>query len=205
MLKNISAIIFDLGGVVIDLDVDKSLALFSQYTGLSNKEIYNKFLEDGWTFAFEKGEITAAEFRNRVRLSLGQSISDRKIDDSWNAMIRELPLERLELLGNLQDRFKTIVLSNTNDIHIELFDSVVADVTGGSTIDQYFHKIYYSHKVGMRKPDAEIYEYVVNNNDLDPSSTLFIDDMKANIEGAQTVGLQTLHLTDQNYLFELFA
>jgi putative hydrolase of the HAD superfamily len=205
MLNDITAIIFDLGGVVIDLDVDESLKMFSEYSGVSNDIILEKFAKGNWAFKFEKGEISSEKFREKVRSSLNPSLTDKQIDDAWNAMLRDLPKERLEMIGNLSNRYKTFVLSNTNDIHIQKFNSIVDKSTGGKSIDQYFNKVYYSHVVGMRKPDLEVFKYVVNENNLDPAKTLFIDDMKVNIEGAQSIGLKTLHLTNQDYLFELFA
>lgn len=204
LLNHISTIIFDLGGVIIDLNVSKSLDSFSKYSGLPSDEIYNKFVKDGWSCAFERGEISDEEFRNRVRDCLGTEINDIQVDNSWNAMLGELPLKRLEMLSNLKDQYHTMVLSNTNSIHINAFDAIVANTTGGRRIQQYFNKIYFSHELGMRKPDVEIYEYVISENNLDPSATLFIDDTEANVEGALSVGFKTYHLTNQEYLYELF-
>jgi len=204
-LNHISTIIFDLGGVVLNLDSQRSLKSFAKYSGLSEKDIYAMFIDDNWSYAFERGEISAATFRNEVRKSLKTEHSDQQIDDSWNAMLLDLPPSRLTLLAGLRNRFKTMVLSNTNDIHIVAFDKIVANATNGGTIDDFFDKIYYSHILGMRKPETEIYKYVIKENNLDPAATLFIDDMEKNIAGAQSCGLKTLHLTNQDYLFELFG
>jgi HAD superfamily hydrolase (TIGR01509 family) len=89
-------------------------------------------------------------------------------------------------------------------IHIEAFNEIVAHATHGRAIDHYFDAVHYSHHLGMRKPNTDIYQKVIELHELNPGKTLFIDDMEPNIIGAQSVGLRTLHLTDQDYLFELF-
>ena len=205
ILDNLSTIIFDLGGVLIDLDTNRSIESFSALSGLSAEEVYAKFIDDQWSYAFEKGEIDTATFRDEVRKSLKIDISDNQIDDSWNAMLLDIPLARLNLIDSLRDKYQVFVLSNTNAIHVETFNKKVAAATNGALIHDYFDKIYYSHELGMRKPDAEIFSHVIDTNNLKPAETLFIDDMEINIAGAQSVGLRTVHLTDQAYLTELFS
>ena len=205
ILNNISTIIFDLGGVVLNLDVQLSLNAFSELSGISSEEVYSKFVDEDWTQAFEKGEIDANTFRNSVRDSLSNELTDSQIDMAWDAMLLELPYPRLIMLGNLRPQYQTLVLSNTNEIHVQTFDKIVGAVTGGKLIADFFDKVYYSNEMGMRKPDAEIYSFVLEENNLDPSTTLFIDDMEINITGADSVGLQTLHLTNQEYLNKLFS
>ena len=204
-MQNISTIIFDLGGVLLNLDTKLSVKAFAALSGLTNKEIYAKFLEEDWSFAFEKGDIDAPTFRNEVRKSLKTNITDKQVDAAWNAMLLDIPLARLDLIGALRDRYQTFVLSNTNAIHIETFNKKVKEITKGGNIGDYFDKIYYSHELGMRKPDAEIFSHVIETNKLNPQETLFIDDMENNIIGAQSVGLRTIHLSNQNYLTELFT
>ena len=205
VLDNLSTIIFDLGGVLINLDVNRSVESFASLSGLSGEEVYSKFIDDEWSYAFEKGEIDAPTFRNEVRKSLNTDLSDKQIDASWNAMLLELPLIRLQMIAGLRDKFQTFILSNTNAIHVETFNNKVATITDGGHISDYFDKVYYSHELGMRKPDAEIFSHVIQANNLKPSETLFIDDMEINIRGAKSVGLRTVHLSDQDYLIELFS
>ena len=119
-------------------------------------------------------------------------------------MLLDLPLNRIEMIGALKSHYNTYVLSNTNEIHIEAFDEIVNNATSGKHITDYFHEVYYSHIVKMRKPDAEIFEMVIHNHSLDPSTTLFIDDTLEHIESAQKLGLQTWHLTDQKELLTAF-
>jgi epoxide hydrolase-like predicted phosphatase len=205
VLNNISTIIFDLGGVVLNLNPQLSIQSFSQLSGLSEEVIFQKFLEGKWAKEFERGEIDTVTFRNEVRRSLRLEVTDESIDESWNAMLLNLPISRLQMLSSLRDNYTTLILSNTNEIHIKAFNEIVAKTTEGDSINSYFDKVYYSHQLGMRKPDNEIYNKVLSLNNLNPEEALFIDDMESNIAGAKSVGLKTVHLTDQDYLEELFS
>ncbi len=203
-LNNIETIIFDLGGVVLNLDPQKTFDAFAAITGLTQKEL----IEAGEKAAFkqyEKGEISSQDFRLALKNIFNKDIQDQEIDDAWNAMLLDLPKDRLDLIGSLKQKYKTYVLSNTNEIHIAAFDKIVYKTSGGNKIQDYFLEVYYSHKVGMRKPDAEIFEMVIEKNFLHASKTLFIDDTLEHIESAKKVGLQTWHLTNQEELFSIFG
>lgn len=202
--NSINSIIFDLGGVVLNLNPQKTFDSFKKITGLSQDELLVYSTNKVFT-SFEKGEISATEFRLGLRDLFNINVSDALLDDAWNAMLLDLPLNRLELISGLQKQYSTFVLSNTNEIHIESFDKTVAQVTDGERIQSFFKEVYYSHQVGMRKPDAEIFEMVIDKNKLVPAYTLFIDDTLEHIESAKKLGLQTWHLTDQEDLFKAFA
>jgi glucose-1-phosphatase len=204
ILRNISTIIFDLGGVLLDLDTNLTIEAFANLSGFDTKEIISHFHKGKWSYAFEKGEIDAATFRQEIRASLSVDISDSLIDQAWNSMLLDIPLSRLQMIAELKHRYQLFVLSNTNSIHVEVFDKIVKKSTRNGSISNYFDEVYYSHIIGMRKPETEIYTYVIEANNLIPERTLFIDDMEQNIIGAQSVGLKTVHLTNQAYLSKLF-
>ena len=204
VLANLSTIIFDLGGVILNLDTNLSVKAFADLASLKEKEIYSRFLEEEWSYAFEKGEIDAPMFRNEVRKSLKVNLLDEQIDNAWNAMLVDLPISSLQLMASLKHKYQLYVLSNTNAIHLKVLNNMVAANTNGGCIMDFFDKAYYSCEVGMRKPDEEIFTYVIEANNLKPQETLFIDDMEDNIIGAQSVGLRTVHLSRQDYLTELF-
>jgi putative hydrolase of the HAD superfamily len=204
-LKGINTIIFDLGGVVLDLNQNLTAKWFAELAGISIPEVYDIFVKNEWAAAFERGQITAQRFRDEVRKSFNLNISDAAIDSAWNAMLLDLPKARIELIGSLRSSFNTFVLSNTNEIHIAAFNTIMNRATGGTPFENYFNKVYYSHEIGMRKPDLEIFNFVIEEQGLNPNKTLFIDDMEQNILAAKEAGLQALHLTDQDYLTELFA
>lgn len=205
VLNGIATIIFDLGGVVLNLDPDRTAIAFSKLSGIEVQEIYKIFLSNQWALDFECGRIAPEEFRNQVRSALIPGLTDNEIDEAWNGMLLDLPRDRFELLSGLRTNYRTMVLSNTNAIHVQAFDKTVADVAGGDKIQEHFHQVYYSHEIGMRKPDREIFDYVLESNNLDPESTLFIDDMLPNIESARQCKMKTIHLTDQEDLFRIFS
>jgi len=205
VLEGISTIIFDLGGVVLNLDPKLTALEFSKLSGIDIPKIYEIFIGNEWVGEFEKGKITPDEFRSAVREALGLKVDNNTIDLAWNAMLLELPEERLKLLANLRADFNTMVLSNTNEIHVDSFSKTVANVTRGRSIHEFFNTVYYSNELGMRKPDREIFEFVLKSNNLQPDTTLFIDDMEQNITAAAQIGIKTVHLTNQEDLFAIFG
>ena len=202
--STIKTIIFDIGGVVLNLNIPKSAEAFAQLGGVSTEQVFKSFGANPIFPAFERGEISAEDFRNEIRSLLNPDLTDTDIDLAWNAMLLDLPKDRLNVIAQLKDRFQTVVLSNTNEIHFSVFNNIVSETTGGQSFDKYFNAVYYSHLIGMRKPDKEIFEYVLNRHNLEPSSTLFIDDMLSNTDAANRLGLQTWHLTNQEELITTF-
>ena len=202
--KNLEAIIFDLGGVVLNLQLKKTIEAFANLTGISQEKLEE--LGNNELFKhFETGLISADGFRKELNKLFGSTLDDKAIDKAWNAMLLDLPLERLKMMGGLRSQYKTFVLSNTNEIHIKAFNKIVNATTHGDRIVNYFNAVYYSHQVGMRKPDAEIFDMVLTKNSLKPANTLFIDDTLEHIESANRLGLHTWHLKDQNELFTVFG
>lgn len=190
-LSKYKNIIFDFGGVIINIDYTLSTAAFRQL-GLPNfDELFSKAKQSNLFDLYEKGQISSDDFRQQLKHYLSSSISDADLDASWNAMLLNLPTERLELLKRLKTTHRTFLLSNTNEIHI---DTIYADLKNNMGIDNfedYFEKAYLSYKVNMRKPDAEIFELVLNENKLKPEETLFIDDSPQHIETAKKLGIHT--------------
>lgn len=141
---------------------------------------------------FDKGKITEQEFRDQLNQQLGTSFSDQQINDAWNAMLGKIPAEKLKLLQEVNHHFRTFLLSNTNIIHLKQITRYMVQELGRPNIDSYFDKVYYSFVAGLRKPDPAIFRKVVEENNLKPQETLFIDDSPQHIAGAQEVGLHAL-------------
>lgn len=201
----IKNIIFDLGGVILDLSVDHTLQSFSAISGLKKEEVAKLFVTSPEFFAYEKGEITDAAFRDFVRQVYKIDAPDSTLDDCWNAMLRGLPPDKLALLDKLKTRYNVFLLSNTNNIHLHYINNTMMPAANnGRVLDSYFHRAYYSHLMFMRKPDAEIFERVLNDNNLVASQTLFLDDNASNVGGAAAVGIQTVHVTSPNLMLEYF-
>ena len=203
-LSGIKNIIFDLGGVIINLSVEKTHQAFATLSGLSIEEINNIVHQEAFFHDYEKGLISDADFRNHLRESMRLNVKDAELDRAWNAMLLDIPMKRIRLLAQLKSNFNLYLLSNTNNIHLECFNEQVHQLTGFPALDQYFHKAYYSHLLKMRKPDVEIYEYVIQSNHMVPQETIFLDDNKENLAGANKAGIRTFHVQQPDQLFSLF-
>ncbi len=203
---SLKALIFDLGGVIVDLSVDHTLQAFSELSGFEKEKVKDIYYSSEGFEAYEKGLITDDDFRNLVRETYSISSSAAVIDASWNAMIRGLPVRKLQLMEELMKTYSVYLLSNTNSIHIAYVNEVVLPGIGhhGRTLDSYFHHAYYSHVMKKRKPNADIFEQVLEENNLLPEYTLFLDDNRDNIEGAIQLGIKTFHVTTPDLILDYF-
>jgi len=203
-LADFDTIIFDLGGVVINLDYEKTTKAF-EALGLTNfNDLYSQAAQSGLFDAFEKGECSVQYFINKVLDYLPTGTQANQVVEAWNAMILDFPVENLELLKRLQTEKRTFLLSNTNEIHIQKVHHQLQQVSEEKTLHPYFEKVYFSSDIGMRKPNSEIFEFVVQEQGLNPARTLFIDDTEQHILGAQKVGIQTYHLGKGESICSLF-
>jgi len=203
--ENITSIIFDLGGVLFDIDYALTQKAFHNlgFKGEFN-DLYSQKKQSGAFDDFEKGIISPAQFRKHLKEFLPEHIDEEQIDAAWNALLIGFPAAKVELLKRLKKDYRLFLLSNTNEIHLPVVMDMVAHLDGQKGIDHLFERAYYSCQMGMRKPDAEIFEKVCNENSLNVSSTLFVDDLLQNIEGAKQTGLSTLHCTASVNLVEYF-
>ena len=188
-MSTISTVIFDLGGVILNLNQDLTLRAF-QRLGLDLSQVnFNSHIFTD----FETGKISASDFRMGIRSHLKQNISDEAIDTAWNAMLLDLPEHRLKAIEQLRKTHKVYLLSNTNSIHIDAFNSYFKQQYQPERWVQLFDKIYYSYEIGLRKPNTDIYDFVTTDIQIQPEHCLFIDDSLANINGAADAGLKTIH------------
>ena len=201
---SIKNIIFDLGGVIINLSVESTLRKFSELSGQPPERVLELYHARPEFLDYERGEITNQEFRQSLKNIFGLTTVDSELDLCWNAMLGDIPAERIELLRELKSKYKTYLLSNTNAIHLDCFSGIVKKAHGIESLDPLFHKAYYSHLMKMRKPDPAIYEFVLNENGLKAEETIFLDDNVANLKGAASVGIQTFHVTHPDTIFSLF-
>jgi HAD superfamily hydrolase (TIGR01549 family) len=196
--KDFPNIIFDLGGVVLNLDYSRTISAFQQLGINEFESSYSQLVQTGLFDDYERGEMTSEDFRDGIRKAFRVDVSDAQIDEAWNAMLLNLPKERLELLRKLAETKRIVLLSNTNEIHIRKFNQALKLEHGLNDLSSYFQKLYYSYEVGMRKPEEQIFQHVLEEQGFDPTETLFIDDSPQHIEGARTVGLNTYHLQVEN-------
>ena len=201
-MDNLSTIIFDLGGVIMDIDVKQTLHAFSKL-GLNN---VHEYFGHGFAASFfsdhEAGRISDEEFLQEIKNLLGAHVGDEAVIDAWNALLLRFPPERIALLKDLKSRYRLFLYSNTNAIHKEKFSAIYRQAFPGE-LDDHFEKAYYSHELGQRKPDLAGFEQIIRENQLDPKQTLFVDDAWMNVEGAIKAGLKGLYLPPGLYITDI--
>ncbi len=193
-MENIRNIIFDLGGVLYNIDQRLSLEALKNL-GLNDLDQF--LLEAGREQVFERfdrGELSPGDFRQTLRKLSGLNVPDEQIDVAWNAMLLDFPEYRIDLLEGLRRHYRLFLLSNTNAIHYPHYQRYMQQTFGLDGLDHLFEKTYLSHQIGMRKPDAEVYEHIIKENELLPEETLFIDDTLEHVLGARKVGLKAVWL-----------
>lgn len=188
-LKNI---IFDLGGVLINIDYHKTAQAFKDLGFYNFNEMYSQFTADQLFADLETGKISNNDFYDRLTKEAKTTISREQIADAWNKMLLTWRIKSLVYVAKLGEKYKLYLLSNTNAIHLEAFNEILKNETGMSEgIDNLFAKAYYSHKVNLRKPNDDIFNFVAKDADLLPEETLFIDDSENNIATAKKLGFKT--------------
>jgi putative hydrolase of the HAD superfamily len=195
----IDTIIFDFGDIFINLDKEATPLALKK---LGLKE-WNSNL-DTLNLDFEKGKISEMEFIMGLQNYIPNA-SIHQIREAWNAILLDFPLYRLEFLQMLSQKYRLFLLSNTDSIHIERFQHR-AGISFYRDFYQCFEKVYFSYELGMRKPDADIFEFVIKEHNLLLKNTLFVDDNLQNIESAEKLGLQVWHLQKgEEDVIDLFA
>ena len=204
MKLNYDAIIFDLGGVILNIDYQKTIEAFKNL-GIKNFEaLYSQSQQNGTFDKLETGAIKAEEFYHILNKETGLNLSHSAIELAWNAMLLDLPKHRIELINKIGREIPIFLLSNTNEIHLKAFQKIIKDSFGDEhLLANTFIKTYYSHLIHERKPNRAAFDIIINEHQLDPSKTLFIDDSLQHIEGAKKIGLQTVHLVGKD-ISEIF-
>jgi putative hydrolase of the HAD superfamily len=203
--KHFDAIIFDFGAVIIDIDYHKTRDAFEKQ-GIKNfDELFSKAKQNNLFDNLEKGLISEIKFRDELRAISGINLNDNTIDACWNSMLLQMPSNRVEMLKKLQLHKPLYLLSNTNIIHEKAFSAAIEGEYGWNSFKSIFQKVYLSHEIKLRKPDLEIFEKVLSENNLNPSTTLFIDDSPQHIEGARKAGIYAFHLQDGMEVCDLFG
>lgn len=183
-----------MGGVVIDIDFDLTFSAFADLADKSIDEVKNIMGEINIWDQYERGELTDQEFVDTIRKSLDLKQTDEEIITAWNGLLLELPKRRIDLVKELNTRYDTYVLSNTSNLHIEGVNKILEASTGEKDLKDVFGKIYYSYEINRRKPDLDIYEFVLKDAGLKAEETLFLDDNLDNVLAAQKVGINIIHV-----------
>jgi putative hydrolase of the HAD superfamily len=199
---NFKNILFDLGGVILDINVTATLQRFYEMGFPAELMHYPESMQTDIFFNYQTGKLSTEEFRNEIRRTTGVEMSDQAFDEAWNAMLVGIPGERTKLLKVLSKHYGLYMLSNTSALHVKVFEKMYLD-TAGESMHEVFDRIYYSHEIGVHKPDREAWEYVINDAAIKPEETLFLDDSIHNIKASQELGFQAIHIHERTTLMNL--
>jgi len=204
-LTNIKNIILDLGGVILDLDFESCI---NEFKKMGITDIVNLYeVPDHYPFfiQLEKGLMSPGQMREDIRKATGKNLSDDEINYAWNIVSVGFTKKAIETVLKLNRQFRLFLLSNTNAIHEVYYNNQLKEGHGIKNLTEIFEKVYYSHDLHMRKPDAEIFEFVLHDSQLIPEETLFIDDTLVHLETASSLGINTYHLKPPQRIEEVFT
>ena len=194
MIEGIRHIIFDLGGVILNIDYKLTEQAFVDAGITDFPALYSQLRQTDLFDKFEVGGIGRDEFISELQKAGPAGITEAQILGAWNAMLLDFPVRRLQILQQLRLYYDLFLLSNTNEIHEEAFNGILMHAVGIPNLGVFFDKVYLSHRVGLRKPNKEIFQRVLDDNGLLPEHTLFIDDSPQHIATAKELGIQTIYL-----------
>jgi putative hydrolase of the HAD superfamily len=181
-------IVFDLGGVLLDINYQLAIDAFEQLGFPKFENMYSQFSADQLFSKLEKGEVSPDTFYEVMQKAGREGLTRQQVKHAWNSLILSFRSSSIEYLRTLQSSYSIYLLSNTNKIHHEYFSRIFEGEIGYGKLESLFLKAYLSFEIGMRKPDREIYDYVIRDAGINPMETLFIDDSLPNIEAAKALG-----------------
>jgi putative hydrolase of the HAD superfamily len=201
-MKNIKAIIFDLGAVILNINYQNTIDEFSKLGVKNASSFYSKNAQTNLFNQIETGDITAKKFLSELQKETNNA-SINQVSEAWNAMLLDLPENRLALIQSLKKECSIYLLSNTNAIHIDAFKKKIGKEKW-TRFCNLFDKMYLSHEVGLRKPNTTIFEYILKEQNLQAHEVFFIDDSPQHIESANKLGIKTHHLKNGEEITTLF-
>ncbi len=194
MHTEIKNIIFDLGGVLFDINYHLTAEAFEKLGVKDFKNIFAKKGQADVIDRLEEGKISVEQLTVELSAFCNIQLTQKEVVDAWNAMLFNMPAHRFDLLKNLRKKYRIFLYSNINEIHEKAVHQRLQEKHGIENLKDHFEKIYYSHLIGIRKPKPEGFTYIIKEQNLDPKETLFIDDSPQHVEGALKAGLKAVWL-----------
>lgn len=200
MMENIRNLIFDLGNVILNIDTKLSEIAFAKYGMNDFEKLYTLASQNELFDRLEVGSITENEFYDEFRKVTGCKLGNQILEQCWDALIMDFPTARIEMLKRLKNegKYRTFILSNTNIIHYRFYTALLKRVHGVDGLESLVEYAYFSHEIGLKKPNRNIFDYVVEHSHIKPEESIFIDDNEANIKAANALGFNTIFLKDNN-------
>jgi len=191
-------IVFDLGGVLLNINYQLTEQAFVQLGIRNFAELYSQAEQSDLFNKLETGKIEPADFRSEIRSLSGLKLSDKQIDKAWNAMLLDMPKHRITMLKELkQSGYKLFLLSNTNEIHYNAYTKSLKEKYDIDGLEEFFNHSFFSHQIGMRKPDTETFKYVLEEAKINAAETIFIDDSIQHIKGARRANIKSYLMKDE--------
>lgn len=203
MAHQIKNIIFDLGGVLLNIDFKLTSNAFKNLGVNHFDEMFTQHFSNPLFELLETGKIDETAFYEAFRKEAGLPLSNEQIQAAWNALLLDFPPERIEWLEKIASRYRIFLFSNTNQIHYDCFIRNFSNSFDGKHFNDFFEKAYYSQFLGLRKPYPDSFQAIVKEQEILPAETLFIDDTYKNIEAANQLGFQTIHLQSPTTVLDL--
>jgi len=203
--SNYDTVIFDLGQVIVDLNGKAVIERLQAKSLQADVDYKDLIVSSPLLQLYEMGKIAETDFRQGMRDLLELDSSDEEFDEIWNLMLEKIPVGRLELMKALGKDYQTMILSNTNAIHERKFDEMVGELVPGAKMKDFVHHAYYSHDMGYRKPDPDIYSVLLKNHQLVPERTVFLDDRSDNIASAKSLGIEAIQVQYPDQIFEILG
>lgn len=185
-------LIFDLGGVLFDINYNEPGKRFHALGMQGLKDLFFNPDSNNPFHAYERGQISSEEFAEHLLRFAPKQVQMYQIQEAWNSILTDLPLPRIQMLGNLKQKHRLFLFSNINDWHLQAYRQQLP--VPYTEFEAHFEGVYYSCEIGHRKPDPQGFQLILNKHNLKPEETVFIDDLKENAQGASRVGIQGWHL-----------
>lgn len=193
-MNEIQNILFDLGNVLIDLDIPRTESMFKTLLKDEYDKVQAVLLRRNIFEQFETGQISEETFIWAFQQAARQNLDPRDVIRAWNGMLLGFPAHRFDFLEKLKKKYRLFVFSNTNETHLRWVYRHLKTQHGMTDFDvRFFEKTFYSHLIGHRKPEVAAFRHVLNAAGIAAEKTLFIDDNAENIAGATAAGLHTIH------------
>jgi putative hydrolase of the HAD superfamily len=202
-MQNINTIIFDFGGVLLDLNMPACLSAFKQLGCNTINEYLDHYKQRGLFLDFEEGRISTSDFFKELQKIFGNNASVKDLETAFLSFLDGVPQYKLELLLELRKTYRILMLSNINSFVFDHCKRAYFE-KNGKKISDYFEKVYLSYEIGICKPDRRIFDYMLADAGLDPKHCLYIDDGKKNIETAKELGFATYLVQPHEYFSHLF-
>ena len=198
-MQNIQTLIFDLGGVIINLKTEQEW-LEEDLLPNFQPEKLQSLQQQQYFQQFETGNVSVPDFKQQLKeIAVNKNITEEEVVHHWNGILKDIPKHRVDVLKQLSKKYKLILLSNTNHIHMDFIRNYMVAEFGKNILQENFHTCYYSQEIGLRKPHKEIYEFVLQQQGITASESLFLDDKPENLSEPEKLGIHTF-LVDFNAL-----